>query len=158
MIEKHKPVPVAWARMKDGEVAYAFADRELAEFVAGFAANELVPLYLRPQPAPDVQGEPVAYLRKDQLRKAQRMGAALGEIANSPRVDRVPVYDAPQPAEQQPAPDVEGLVEALTMARETIASALRANAPEYFTTDADIARHVVIQRIDTALAHRKGDE
>src|SRR5690554_1452197 len=62
--------------------------------------------------------------------------------------------------EQQPAPDVAGLVEALTMARETIASALRANAPDYFTTDSDIARHVVIQRIDAALAaHRKqGDK
>lgn len=59
------------------------------------------------------------------------------------------------PTVQQPAPDVSGLVEALTMARETIASALRANAPDYFTTDADIARHVVIQRIDAALAaHR----
>ena len=52
----------------------------------------------------------------------------------------------------QGEPDVSALVEALTMARETIASALRANAPDYFTTDADIARHVVIQRIDNALA------
>jgi len=61
---------------------------------------------------------------------------------------------------QQPASDVAGQVEALTMARETIASALRANAPDYFTTDADIAQHVVIQRIDAALAaHRKqGDK
>lgn len=56
------------------------------------------------------------------------------------------VYAAPQPA-----PDVAALVDALTMARETIASALRANAPDYFTTDADIARHVVIQRIDAAM-------
>lgn len=45
--------PAAWARMKGGKVADAFADRKLAEFVAGFAANKLVPLYLRPQPAPD---------------------------------------------------------------------------------------------------------
>lgn len=55
-------------------------------------------------------------------------------------------------AEQQPAPDVSELVETLTMARETIAFALRTNAPDYFTTDADIARHVDVQRIDAALA------
>ena len=47
--------PVAWAlMMKGGKVADAFADRALAEFVAGFAVHKLVPLYLHPQPAPDV--------------------------------------------------------------------------------------------------------
>ena len=56
----------------------------------------------------------------------------------------------------QPVPDVSALVEALTMARETIASALRASAPDYYTTDANIARHFEIRRIDAALAaHRK---
>lgn len=58
--------------------------------------------------APVVQGEPVAYLRKDQLRQVQSKGTMLGDIADSPRADRVPVYTAPQPAEQQP-----GLAEAL---------------------------------------------
>ena len=57
---------------------------------------------------------------------------------------------APQPAEQQP--DLTHLVEALTTARETIAAALRANELDYFATDADIARHVAIQPIDTAIA------
>jgi len=61
-------------------------------------------------------------------------------------------YAAPQPTEQQPAPDVTALADALTMARETIAFALRTSAPDYFTTDADIAQHVEIQRIDAALA------
>lgn len=42
----------------------------------------------------DVQGEPVAYLRIDQLNHVKRMGPILGEIADSPRVDRVPVYAA----------------------------------------------------------------
>jgi len=50
-----------------------------------------------------VQGEPVAYLRKDQLTHVKRMGPMLGEIADSPRADRVPVYVAPQPADQKPA-------------------------------------------------------
>lgn len=63
--------------------------------------------------APAVQGEPVAYLRKDQLTHVKRMGPMLGEIADNPRADRVPVYAAPQSAEQKPAPDVAELVEAL---------------------------------------------
>lgn len=46
--------PDAWARMKGGKVAEAFPDRKLAEFLSGFAAGKLEPLYLRPQPAPDV--------------------------------------------------------------------------------------------------------
>lgn len=46
--------PVAWARMKDGRLADVFADRKLAEFLSGFAAGKLKPLYLHPQPAPDV--------------------------------------------------------------------------------------------------------
>jgi hypothetical protein len=62
------------------------------------AAPEVEPAHRSEQPAPEAQGEPVAYLRKDQLRKVQRMGPMLGEIAASPRVDRVPVYVAPQPA------------------------------------------------------------
>ena len=103
--------------------------------------------------APAVQGEAVAVMYED--------GSLLSKADCGDNFEicckvQTPLYAAPQPAEQQPAPDVAGLVEVLTMARETIASALRANAPDYFTTDADIARHVVIQRIDTALAaHRK---
>lgn len=46
--------PVAWARMRDGRLDDLFADRKLAEFLSGFAAGKLEPLYLRPQPAPDV--------------------------------------------------------------------------------------------------------
>ena len=71
-------------------------------------------------------------------------------------IEKKPVRWATVSGCAEQTPDVSALVGALTMARETIASALRANAPDYFTTDADIARHVVIQRIDAALAaHRK---
>jgi len=95
--------------------------------------------------APDVQVEPVAYLRKDQLDHVQRMGPMLGEIADSPRADRVPVYAAPQPAEQQPAPDVAGLVEALELASKTLTMAC---------LEGEVTR-----RIDAALApYRKGGD
>lgn len=69
---------------------------DLADYVYA-AAHDLL------QVVTGAQGEPVAYLRKDQLRQVQRMGPMLGEIAASPRVDRVPVYTAPQPVEQQPS-------------------------------------------------------
>lgn len=83
MSEKHKPTPVAWARMKDGKVADAYADRELAEFMAGFAANKLEPLYLQ-QPAPDT----ALVEAFDAGRRAAQAGAA--ELA-APAVQGEPV-------------------------------------------------------------------
>lgn len=44
----------------------------------------------------------------------------------------------------------------LLEARALIAGVLRANAPDWFETEADIARHVTIQRIDAALANLGG--
>lgn len=41
----------------------------------------------------------------------------------------------------------------LLEARAVIAGCLRASAPDWFGTEADIARHVTIQRIDAALAN-----
>lgn len=45
---------------------------------------------------------------------------------------------------------------ALQEARAVIAGCLRANAPDWFGTDEDIARHVTIKRIDAALANAGG--
>ena len=63
--------------------------------------------------APDVQGEPLAVMYAD--------GTVLtkGECGDSFAVCckvQTPLYAAPQPAEQNPAPDVAGLVEALRAA------------------------------------------
>lgn len=79
-------------------------EREIAEnkhtASSVFTQMRTAAFYTTPQSA--VQREPVAYLRKDQLVHVRRMGPMLGEIADSYRADRVPVYAAPQPAEQQP--------------------------------------------------------
>lgn len=62
--------------------------------------------------APDVQGEPVAWMtHHDELMAfaTAREASAYCDHDENP----IPLYAAPQPAEQQPAPDVAGLVEAL---------------------------------------------
>jgi len=53
------------------------------------------------------------------------------------------------------APD---LYDALIDARDTIATALRANAPDYFSTPDEICGHLTIKHIDTALAKARGDQ
>lgn len=45
------------------------------------------------------RGEPVAYLRPDQLQQIRRRGTMCGEISNQPRSDLVAVFAAPQPAD-----------------------------------------------------------
>lgn len=53
------------------------------------------------------------------------------------------------------AQDVAGLVDALTDARQVLATALQASAPDWFKTEAHIAGHHTIKKIDGALAaHR----
>ena len=52
--------------------------------------------------------------------------------------------------------EIAELKGALQEARGVISGCLRANAPDWFGTDADIARHVTIQRIDAALAKAGG--
>lgn len=44
------------------------------------------------------RGEPVAYLRRDQIAQIRRRGPMVGEIGIEPRQDMVAVYAAPQPA------------------------------------------------------------
>lgn len=77
------PIPPTPEMVEAAEDAYMpFGDMDLAIRMAILVA-------------PEVQGEPVAYLRKDQLRQVQRKGTMLGDIADNPRADRVPVYAAP---------------------------------------------------------------
>lgn len=45
------------------------------------------------------RGEPVAYLRKDQLQQIKQRGSMYGEIGAQPRADLVAVFATPQPAE-----------------------------------------------------------
>lgn len=74
--------------------------------------------------APDVQGEPVGYVSQDFLEGKW----SLDHIAKSDegQISRtIPVFaKPPQPAEQQPVPDVEALVEALSIARDYVFSSL----------------------------------
>ena len=66
--------------------------------------------------APSVQGEPVGYVRPHHL-KMLRYGKVCGiTLEDKPDAHNrvtIPLYAAPQPAEQQPAPDVAVLVDAL---------------------------------------------
>ena len=112
--------PVAWSGwgcQHPGKMPRLYGERRIAELNCDWENGDQVlhftaaPQPTEQQPAPAVQGEPVAYLRIDQLSHVKRMGPMLGEIADSPRVDRVPVYAAPQPTEQQP--NAAQLVEAL---------------------------------------------
>lgn len=67
-----------------------------------------------------------------------------------------PAARAPNcPVRKTAAQDVDGLVETLTEARQVLATALQATAPDWFKTEADIASHHTIEKIDGALAaHR----
>lgn len=44
------------------------------------------------------------------------------------------------------------MLKALAEARDVIATALKSSAPDWFKTDAEIAQHVTIARIDTVIA------
>jgi len=103
--------------------------------------------------APAVQGEPVAWLEGEPSMR----GATLSSLTALTRSTRLhltkpgtsnpvwPLYTAQQPAERQPAPDVSALVEALELARRTLAMA---------ALEGEVTR-----RIDSALAaHRKGGD
>lgn len=48
------------------------------------------------------------------------------------------------------------LLDALKLARSTIATALKASAPDWFKTDEDVAGHVAVKRIDAAIAAAEG--
>ena|SRR5690625_2615403 len=109
-------------------------------------AEHVVGIATAPE-SPAVQVEPVG--EAGSLPGAKGFTTAVFDSKKVPKGTKL--YTVPQPS-----PDVSELVEALEEARETIAYALHENASEYFATDADIARYVVIQRIDAALAaHRK---
>lgn len=112
--------------------------------------------------APAVQGEPVAYLRKDQLRQIQRMGPTLGEIADSPRVDRVPVYAAPQPAEQQPAFLTAGLADVLDEAARSLETiSKQAGIVEYMCDFLEVrgyARSRALAAFEALAAHHETEQ
>lgn len=95
--------------------------------------------------SPDVQGEPLAWVTADTV-DGQSVNGKPRRIwwENNEGVG-MPIYAAPQPAEQQPAPDVARLVEALDLARRTLAMA---------AIEGEVTR-----RIDSALAaYRQGGE
>ena len=106
--------PAAWARMKGGKIISVFHDKGVAEFLSGFAASELVPLYMHAQqPALEAVGWQFYQDEKwwngddrikDHRRNTQEAGFRVRDV-----------YAAPQPAEQQP--DVTLLLELLSHAR-----------------------------------------
>ena len=48
------------------------------------------------------------------------------------------------------------LLEALVEARKVLSATLRYAAPDFFETDADVAGHVTISRIDSAITKARG--
>src|SRR5690554_5798569 len=101
-MSEYKLVPVEPADEMVGaaEDAYMpFGDMEMAIRMAVLAA-------------PAVQGEPVGWVNSDELdNMLDDRTATLFPVQTG--FHGKPLYAAPQPAEQQPAPDVAGLVEAL---------------------------------------------
>lgn len=66
--------------------------------------------------APAVQGEPVAYMFADEWGRTKIvLGKETAEHWAPPGETIEPLYTAPQPAEQQPAPDVAGLIGKMRM-------------------------------------------
>ena len=66
--------------------------------------------------APEVEQEPVGYVSPrllDALRSGKACGITMEGEPDAHNGVTIPLYTAPQPAEQQPAPDVAALVEAL---------------------------------------------
>lgn len=112
---KAVPFPPTAEMVEAAEDAYMpFGDMDLAIRMALLAA-------------PAVQREPVGYIRKSalELMKSDELGVRANIIKEPRYPDCVAIYTAPQPAEQQPAPDVAGL--AGKMAR-LIAAGNRLNA------------------------------
>lgn len=92
--------------------------------------------------APAVQGEPVAWVTADTV-DGQIVNGKPRRIwwENNEGVG-IPIYAAPQPAEQQPAPDVETLVEALEQCiTSMLDSGYRANAVVIRAARAALAPH-----------------
>lgn len=76
-------------------------------------------------PTPEaVQGEPVGWVWHSYNQTNFTSGSHHKEVLEADGVKLTPVYTAPQPAEQQPEPDVEALVEALSIARDYVFSSL----------------------------------
>lgn len=97
--------------------------------------------------APAVQGEagPVGWVWHSYNQTNFTSGSHHKEVLEADGVKLTPVYTAPPPAEQQPAPDVSALVEALECALETMENVDGAN---------DCSRG--INAVEEALAaHRK---
>ncbi|PHR17850.1 MAG: hypothetical protein COA41_11150 [Sphingopyxis sp.] len=90
------------------------------------------------------------------------------ETSNGEWWQRIVVYgDTPADAETlrdrvlhalnaaPPDPDVAALLSALEKARETISVALKTGAPDWFKSDKDVASHLTVKQIDSALAKFK---
>src|SRR5690554_4255979 len=104
--------------------------------------------------APDVQGEPVAWMThhdEPMFFETAREASAYCDHDENP----IPLYTAPQPAEQQP--DITQLVEALEAARERLEKVESRGHGERWTAREMWPR--LFEQIDAALAsHRKGGD
>lgn len=110
-MSEYKVVPVEPTpeMVSAAEDAYMpFGDMELALRMAILAA-------------PAVQGEPVAYLFPDEVGRTKIvLGKETAEHWCPPGESITPLYTAPQPTEQQSAPDASGLVVTLKSIEEWV--------------------------------------
>lgn len=120
-----------WYAVDREGVATLCADRKDAEEQAAqceamypysgpYRAVQLVELY----------ADPVAYMRKDELKNLPRSGSMIVEVCSNPHVDRVAVYTDPQSA-----PSVSALVDALESAYNLIANYSGETLPVSYAAD-----------------------
>lgn len=106
--------------------------------------------------APAVQGEVVGYVSQrllDTLRSGKACGITMEDKPDAHNGVTTPLYTAPQPAEQRPAPDVEALLEALTpQALDWMRCGLAANG---HLQDGD---HPALANLRAALAAHRNQE